>query len=192
LLFHGGQADAAALSSFGRKLLRWEIDLPTPEQAADALESAAEEGRQALMSQLLRRIGRLPQETTSLSLGQEAELERKEANWRTMDRSTPELLTSSKLIHRLRESLQGMKHVRAKWSDTRSPASKKLIWGMVLALGLSVLLMVWLQPKSFSPARPPAPAPAITPEVTPEEKKSGPEPKQGRVGVVRSTETSRS
>lgn len=193
LLFHGGQADAATLSSFGRKLLRWEIDLPTLEQAADALESAADEGRQALMSQLLRRIGRMPQETTSLSLGQEAELERKEANWRSMDRSAPELLNSSKLIHRLRESLRGMKHVRAKWPDPRSPASKKLIWGTVLALGLSVLLMVWLQPKSFSPARVPVPAPAtIKPEASPEEKKSGPEPKQGRVGVVRSTETSRS
>lgn len=193
LLFHGGQADPDTLASFGRKLLRWEIDLPTPEQAADALESAAGEGRQAPMTQLLRRIGRLPQETTSLSLGQEAELERKEANWRSMDRSPNELASSTQLFSRFREALQGIQHVKANWSAARSPASKKLIGGAVLALGLSVLLMVWLQPKSFSPARSPAPVPApVTPEVAPEDKKSNPAQKQGRVGVVRSPETSRS
>ena len=194
LLFHGIQADPSTLAAFGRKLLRWDIDLPSPEQAADAMESAAAEGRQAAMTQLLRRIGRLPQETTSLSLGEEAQLEREETETRRIKQTpTAGVANALRQLKRLREALQGMQQVKANFYATRTPGAQKVIWGAGLALVLSLLLMVWLQPHAFtghknrpSPVAPDSPAPP------PEEKKSGPEQKQGRVGILKGQEQFRS
>jgi hypothetical protein len=56
LLMTGVRGSHHSLASFGRKILRWEIEAPNPEQSQAALELARSEGRIAPVQQLLRRI----------------------------------------------------------------------------------------------------------------------------------------
>ena len=51
LLFHGPSEEPEALQAFGRKLLRWHIDMPTPEQAQalQALQEPSAQARTALL-----------------------------------------------------------------------------------------------------------------------------------------------
>ncbi len=157
LLFHGSESEPEALQAFGRKLLRWHIDLPSPEQAIDALEMAESEGRQAQMSQLLRRIGCLPsaQDATPLSLGLEAHEQRLEEA-RIQERHThpvgwgiklKHLVTN--LAHVVQEVPQGLRQFKPLGQSVSTPAVKKLVVGSGFALVMSLILMAWLQPKSF-------------------------------------------
>ena len=61
LLIMNGQSEREALAALGRKVLRWDIEPPTAEQAEAALEQARQDGRFNAVSQLLRRMGRLPE-----------------------------------------------------------------------------------------------------------------------------------
>jgi hypothetical protein len=56
LLMTGVRGSHHSLAAFGRKILRWEIEAPNPEQSQAALELARSEGRIAPVQQLLRRI----------------------------------------------------------------------------------------------------------------------------------------
>ncbi|WP_353238173.1 hypothetical protein [Limnohabitans sp.] len=56
LLMTGARGSHHSLASFGRKILRWEIEAPNPEQSQAALELARAEGRITPVQQLLRRI----------------------------------------------------------------------------------------------------------------------------------------
>jgi len=60
LLIMNGHGEREALAALGRKVLRWDIEAPTSEQAEAALEQARQDGRFNAVSQLLRRMGRLP------------------------------------------------------------------------------------------------------------------------------------
>ena len=61
LLIMNGHSEREALAALGRKVLRWDIEAPTSEQAEAALEQARQDGRFNAVSQLLRRMGRLPE-----------------------------------------------------------------------------------------------------------------------------------
>lgn len=61
LLIMNGQSEREALAALGRKVLRWDIEPPTADQAEAALEQARQDGRFNPVSQLLRRMGRLPE-----------------------------------------------------------------------------------------------------------------------------------
>jgi hypothetical protein len=56
LLMTGARGSHHSLASFGRKILRWEIEAPNAEQRQAALELARAEGRITPVQQLLRRI----------------------------------------------------------------------------------------------------------------------------------------
>jgi hypothetical protein len=56
LLMTGARGSHHSLASFGRKILRWEIEAPNAEQCQAALELARSEGRIAPVQQLIRRI----------------------------------------------------------------------------------------------------------------------------------------
>lgn len=211
LLFHGAPEEPQALQAFGRKLLRWHIDLPTPEQAQDALELAQSEGRQAQVSQLLRRIGCLPQSepATPLSLGLEAQQQRFEEKQR---QALPATRWSKARDHASKGLLllqqgwtdlySGLKSFKGNWGGSSTPAKKRLIAGTGLAVILSLSITAWLQPQAFTgrkSASASAPAPANLPahareEVadpkadrnqplnsTPESGRKG----QGSIGLVR-------
>jgi hypothetical protein len=194
LLFHGTEAEPDALQAFGRKLLRWHIDLPTEEQAADALEMAEAEGRQAQMSQLLRRIGCLPraQAATPLSLGLEAQEQRLEEA-RFLERQASPVRIGAKLrqllnvfIVAMLQASQGLRQFKPQRASVATPAVKKLAVGSGLAVVLSLALMAWIQPKSFV-AQKDKPAVSKTPEAPPQSEPavdSAPK-KQGPVGMVR-------
>jgi hypothetical protein len=194
LLFHGPGAEPEALQAFGRKLLRWHIDLPTAEQAVDALEMAEAEGRQAQMSQLLRRIGCLPtpEAATPLSLGLEAHQKRLEEA-RLEDRQVSPLTFGARLsrlanamISALRDAPHGLRQFRPQRQLVASPAAKKLAVGGGLALVLSLALMAWVQPRAFVGKKSPTaatPAPQ-TPAQSEPAVDTDPK-KQGPVGMVR-------
>jgi hypothetical protein len=56
LLMTGQPPQASALSAFGRKILRWDIETPSLAQAQAALEQAQTEGRSMPVRQLLQRL----------------------------------------------------------------------------------------------------------------------------------------
>lgn len=58
LLINGAAPTQQALSAFGRKLLRWEIEPPSDEQAQAAIEVARLQGQSEAMTLLLRRMGK--------------------------------------------------------------------------------------------------------------------------------------
>jgi hypothetical protein len=194
LLFHGPETDSDALQAFGRKLLRWHIDLPSAEQAIDALEIAEAEGRQAQMSQLLRRIGCLPQAqpATPLSLGLEAHQQRmEEAQLREKVMGAVSLDAKFKqgarvLIASLRHMSHGLSQFKPQRQAVSAPAIKKLAVGGGLALVMSLALMAWIQPSSFVGKKitPAATQPAETPAQSEPAVDTSPK-KQGPVGMVR-------
>ena len=70
LLMVGQAPTQQSLSAFGRKLLRWDIEPPTDEQAQATLELARLQGQEQAMNLLLRRMGKRRQPSW---LGDEAE-----------------------------------------------------------------------------------------------------------------------
>jgi hypothetical protein len=59
LLMSGNtHAEKSPLSAFGRKILRWDIEAPTPEQAQSTLEAARQDGQFNATQQLIQRIQR--------------------------------------------------------------------------------------------------------------------------------------
>lgn len=57
--------NGSAFAAFGRRILRWDIDLPSPAQVEAAIESARYEDREMAVRQLLRLSGLLPSDGTS-------------------------------------------------------------------------------------------------------------------------------
>jgi hypothetical protein len=176
LLMTGTNPQKASLSALGRKVLRWDIEVPTPEQAQLALEQASHDGQLQAVSQLLRRIGCMPSSTAvpgdeilDLAPGLEASLASRSA--------APK---AASLWARLRGMPQ---RVLAEWGQ-RVPwrnltllnaavkAPPRLAIAAGIALLLSIGLMAWLQPHAFGDAKPskqPSPvaaAPAAPPGVS--------------------------
>ena len=206
LLFHGHQVDAERLEPFGRKVLRWDIELPSPEQAQTALDIAQEEGRQAQMGQLLRRLGALPVPTPTipLSLGMEAQEIRHEARvsppspaarmafprWKLDPRLLP-------WIARMKEALTALRSHRVVVSPSGQTATQKLKWGLGVATLLTVLIVLWMQPKAFVAPQKETPAlskdaPPAQVEPTADKAPASPQQKQGPLGFVRALHASRS
>ena len=67
LLMSGHEASKIPLPAFGRKILRWDIEAPTDEQAQAALEQAQHSGHFTAVHQLLQRIQRKPLTAAALS-----------------------------------------------------------------------------------------------------------------------------
>ncbi len=65
MLMSGAKRQSINLSSFGRKVLRWDIEAPNSEQVQAALEMASNEGRSGPLIQMLKRMDH-PAVTTPL------------------------------------------------------------------------------------------------------------------------------
>lgn len=165
LLMTGGAPTQESLSAFGRKLLRWDIEPPTDEQAQAAVEVARLQGQSEAMTLLLRRIGKLRQAPTAWlddNAGAEAPdlslpsgtaspvAEGLSRHWpRALSRVSPANVLG-KLKQHLLAGTQGRTDPgRVPFRITNWQQRRPLLIAGAGALALSVLLMVWLQPASF-------------------------------------------
>ena len=197
LLFHQPDHDPQVLASFGRKLLRWDLELPSPAQAMDALELALSEGRQAQMAQLLRRIGCSPDATTPLSLGLEARQQAQELSKRRPRsvRLSAVHLAMNRILEALQQALAGVRQVQMPSWPSSQPGSKRLAFGVGVALMASLALVAWIQPQSNDLRKPSSIATPVESAV-PAQLRGGTandvQQKQGPIGLFRSSYGARS
>jgi hypothetical protein len=170
LLMVGPAPTQEALSAFGRKLLRWEIEAPTEEQAQATLELAQLQGQQEAMRLLLRRMGKLRPPPVWLD---EPAAERTSPVPAAAPAPDPQPAHSAgRWLPALRQGLDKARLRLEQWRLRLAPAAAEttpeiatpLAWPERLrqwrrhsplwvagagALGLSVLLMMWIQPSAF-------------------------------------------
>lgn len=152
LLMAGTGTTRESLAALGRKVLRWDIEAPTPEQAEDALERAQAQGQGAAMMQLLRRMGSLPrtaEDPAALAGPDEAVQPAAAAKDESAARPAHRL---TGWLKALREKGAGLSAWRERLGRIAS-ARWRLIGAGVLLLALSAGATLWLQSRS-------APAPA--------------------------------
>lgn len=156
LLMTGSNPQKASLSAMGRKVLRWDIEAPTPEQATLALEAASHTGQLQAATQLLRRMGRLPE--SELDLGDEAP---------GLSETSPPDLPKSSLTTRGLGALKRWRERPVQWarqlkvriqgSTPNGEAASKVPARFALVLGAALLVsvgvMAWVQPQAFGLSR---------------------------------------
>jgi hypothetical protein len=150
LLMTGARGSHHSLASFGRKILRWEIEAPNAEQRQAAIELARAEGRITPVQQLLRRIQArewsdavTPSAMTPDDFAPTAPVKQAVATPKS-PRSEARARMDGFYQHGLR-ALQNSR--RAVGQLNR----KHLKLGLVLAtiLAASALVMLWIQPEAF-------------------------------------------
>lgn len=148
LLMSGPMRQNINLSPFGRKVLRWDIEVPNSEQVQAALEMASSEGRSGPLIQMLKRmthpsvLASLEANTLVTNTGPSAiapshsisSFHQKVPGWHQHVQSTIESIAG--LTHSL--------HPRTWLKQT-----KTIAWVLIPALTLSTLIMLWIQPQSF-------------------------------------------
>jgi hypothetical protein len=155
LLMSGHEAAKIPLPAFGRKILRWDIEVPTDEQAQAALEQAQHSGHFTAVHQLLQRIQRKPLAAAPFSAAAAAE-----SKIAAPSSTPPAQLASPKstAVRRLhtfqqhgaqslknfRESLQSLGKMSG-WVRQHA----KLSLAIAATLIASTLIMLWLQPEAF-------------------------------------------
>jgi hypothetical protein len=188
LLMSGNtHAEKSPLSAFGRKILRWDIEAPTPEQAQSTLEAARQDGQFNATQQLIQRIQRqqLPELNASFHAAMAPAPEAP---------AEPPPAPKSKLTHKVRAFHQRGSSAIASVRQTGKGLGQSLAWvrqnskltlGVVFALLMSTLMMLWIQPEAFglksakplAPAALKSPAPAAPgPEATPANAAEAPPP----------------
>jgi len=176
LLVPQAAADSASSSTFmafGRRLLRWDIDLPSPAQVDATLDAARFDDREPAVRQLLRLCGLLPvaaapQAAASLPLQPEATPASIDKTT-TADRPTPSPTAqwhrglvaqlrgwTPRLPGRKRASIEsaappGVPSQRKGLTRIPEKAQGALVVSGVL-LASSTLAMYWLQPEAFDRA----------------------------------------
>ena len=173
LMMVGQAATQPNLSAFGRKLLRWDIELPTDEQAQATLELARLQGQDQAMGLLLRRMGKgrkhiwpgveaddapMPQLPASPPVS--TSMLPMVAGWRQkLPRVSPGTLALrlQAFADKFAEKFSGSDTKGSK--DSSQPSLQErlsalcqrspLLIAAGAALALSVLLMMWIQPGAF-------------------------------------------
>lgn len=153
LLMTGSNPQKASLSALGRKVLRWDIEAPTAEQAQLALETAAQNGQLQAVKQLLQRIDHAAR--PALDVGDEipadtpiAPAAESKASW------AQRALALRGALPRV----SALDKVRARWRTVaqRLRAAEQKPWRLVAigagALLVSVAIMAWIQPQAFQGA----------------------------------------
>jgi len=177
------QANKSPLSAFGRKILRWDIEAPTTEQAQAALEQARHEGHFSATQQLIQRIQR--QQLPELSASFHDDLAPTAA-----PQAEQPPAPSSKPPGKLRafhqrgaSALQALRALRPSGRGMTSGVAwfqknTKLALGVGFALVMSTLMMLWVQPEAFGlkSAKPLAHAPLQSPQLPASPATSGPSP----------------
>jgi hypothetical protein len=154
------------LSSFGRKVLRWDIEVPNSEQVQAALEMASSEGRSGPLIQMLKRMAH-PSALAAL-----------DAN-NLVTNTMPNAIAPSQSISSFRQKVLGW-HQHGQSTIERIAGlthslhprtwlkqTKTIAWILIPALTLSTLLMLWLQPQSFGIKTPTPPVVKSQPSSTP-------------------------
>ena len=171
ILLMSGSANAnkSPLSAFGRKILRWDIEAPTEEQAQAALDVARHEGRFNAVQQLVQRIQRkqFPELDMPFSPAiQSVALTSHEPA------QTPRSKLKSKLHAFQQHGVSALQAFRQTGQSVNKTAfwirqNTKLALGIALALFVSTLTMLWIQPEAFGikPAKPIAAAPLKSPQL---------------------------
>lgn len=148
LLMTGPSANHNQLSAFGRKILRWDIEAPSAEQAQAALELARGEGRLLPVQQLLRRINR--QNWADDTSHPEREDAAAFADPPTPAPTHP--LPANQVKQRIQtfhgkgqEAIAKSTQMLRQWDKNHT---RLLLW-VLAALTLSTATMLWLQPEAF-------------------------------------------
>jgi hypothetical protein len=135
------------LSAFGRKILRWEIEAPTAEQAQAALDLARTEGYLVPVTQLLKRIQHPSQNKDSginpLDAASFADPSPGEPN---ANARTQQVKQQVQAFHdKGQQAITQSTQMVGKWRKNNT------LLGMAIgaALGLSTLSMLWIQPEAF-------------------------------------------
>jgi hypothetical protein len=148
LLMSGPKRQNITLTSFGRKLLRWDIEAPNSEQVQAALELASSEGRSGPLIHMLKRMDH-PAVSDSLDVNALV------ASSASEPEDSPQSGTSfkQKILgwqqhgQAKLQSLSGLAQSKPARAWVKQPKTLALL--LIPALTLSIILMLWLQPESF-------------------------------------------
>jgi hypothetical protein len=175
ILLMSGQphAQKSPLSAFGRKILRWDIEAPTEEQAQAALEQARSDGNLNAVQPLIQRIQRQqrPQLDSPLDapelLASPAPETRTEATKVSDSKLQQQLNTFQKHGVLTLKSWMGS-GASMKGAGAWLRQNNKLALGVSFALVMSTLMMLWIQPEAFGlkAAKPVVAAPLTSPQLT--------------------------
>lgn len=151
LLMTGSNPQKASLSALGRKVLRWDIEAPTPEQAQLALETAAQNGQLQAVTQLLQRMGGLAR--SPLDVGAQVPADDLDppalpspAPWKTRLDSGRSALARLWPVRQARPAWVAL----SQWVRTTEKKPWRLAAIAATALLVSVGIMAWIQPHAFS------------------------------------------
>lgn len=173
LLMSGNpHAQKSPLSAFGRRILRWDIEAPTEEQAQAALDQARNDGNFNAVQQLIQRLQRQQR------LQEDPPFNAPELVASPAPASPPE--PAKALDSKLKQQLSAFQHrgasalnsLRLSGGGTKSAAvwfrhNHKLALGIAFALVMSTLMMLWIQPEAFGlkAAKPMATASLVSPQL---------------------------
>jgi hypothetical protein len=149
ILIMNGPGDRPSLSALGRKVLKWDMEAPSPEQAEIALEQARQDGHFTAVSQLLRRMGKLPLQAQDPAALAPATIAHEESSPKAAPSPGPSLHA---LILRLPKFLSRLAPLFSRLCGQLHTRSRVIAVG-ALALVLSVLAVFWMQ-KTFMPSPP--------------------------------------
>jgi hypothetical protein len=153
LLMTGPSASQNNLAAFGRKILRWEIEAPNDEQAQAALDIARTEGRLQPVQQLLRRINRQAwrDDAAHADLEDAAQFADPEPTTQAPKRSVSKVKQKIADFHEKgQEAIAQSTQLLGKWDKNHF----RLLLGVLAALALSTMTMLWLQPEAFGIGKP--------------------------------------
>jgi len=148
LLMSGAKRQNITLSSFGRKLLRWDIEAPNSEQVQAALELASSEGRSGPLIQMLKRMDHpavaVPLDVNTLVANMTPE---PEASLQSGVSFKQKILGWHQHGQAKLQSLSGLTQSNPPRAWVKQPKMLALL--LIPALMLSVFIMLLLQPQSF-------------------------------------------
>jgi len=173
ILLMAGSAHAAKspLSAFGRKILRWDIEAPTEEQAQAALEQARQEGNFNAVQQLIQRIQR--QQRPELDMPFHAAVQPSTEIAPVASAAPAKARPFQNKIHAFQQRgaswMQSIKGLRLRQTMDWVRQNIKLTLGIAFALLMSVLMMLWIQPEAFGlkSGKPMTAAPLKSPQLPP-------------------------
>lgn len=141
LLMTGQPPQASALSAFGRKILRWDIETPTPAQVQAALEQAQNEGRSMPVRQLLQRMDLpLPPQTEQAKATSPSSLAKSNEPLSTaIQQQIQEFHQHGQ--HALQYSSQQLRKQANRFAINK----RGLALGFITAMGLSMLTLAGMQ-----------------------------------------------
>jgi hypothetical protein len=174
ILLMSGQLNAnkSPLSAFGRKILRWDIEAPTEEQAQAALDLARHEGNFNAAQQLIQRIQRQQRpelDTPFFAAALPAGVASSASAQSTDPVQAPDATLKIKVLSLHQRGTSALREMgqRLAQSGTWLRKNSKLALGISLALFMSIMMMLWIQPEAFGlkSAKPLASPPLKSPQL---------------------------